>query len=1083
MMKKVLFGLSAILALFATSCQNELDTVAAGGDTSVVTFSIETPELATRAYSNGETATVLHYALFDLETRNFETETGVYLSDLEPNSWPTLEDKKGSVSFKLVTGNMYRVVFWAAAPNAPYEFDAENATVTVKYTNSEEIKNALCNDEKRDAFFACADFAVDGNKTVNVQLKRPFAQLNIGTNDYEDAKKANVIPAQSQVIVKNLANKLDLFTGAVDGDVAVTFASADIKTDETFPVTGYEYLAMNYLLVNEKKVVDIEFTCFDDKGRDYTRTVGSVPVQRNYRTNIYGQILTSTADLNVEIVPEYYGKNNILAWDGKTLNAPEYVEETSSYMVDDASELAYIAALLNGTITTRAANDNNFNIVLTKDINLGDQIWTPIGTSANPFKGTFDGANHIVHNLYIPKTTESNKGLFGVTQNGEIKNLVVNNAKVAGRLNVGVVAGTPYTSKYTNITVKGLVQVEGMAYVGAVGGKNAYADWTNITVDAEEGSYVKANSIENGTAYRTYVGGVVGFNGEGGHTFKNITSNINVEGTTCDVGGLFGIAHYGNNFENCVCKGNVEITNAEEAEEAQEIGGIAGVWHNADNSVVTMNNCSFTGTLSTNVATTYCYGGLVGKSYNATGTGKLYINGNEFDKDGIVLAAINEVLAAGGYYTLPFDITVKATASNAYGHTALNQINGGTIDGNGFTFKATGAGGTWGSAINTTGGTIKNITVAQGFRGIFINHNSDYSEKVILENVTINGPTYTISCDQGKEQGLEAYNCTINGWTSYAKTIGKVKFENCSFGKGAGYKFCRPYAPTTFINCNFCEGYEIDAREAVVLVNCTLNGVPVTEENLATLVTGNIQNAGFAPVVENVEDLKSALTDGAVYVKVAAGEYTFPSSSVKAGVTIECAEGTKFTGNSKLNINGAKVIGATFSNPGGTAVDQTINGKFVGCTFEGSNALRWCYAGETCVFENCVFSGSTYGVHFDGGANYVTFRNCTLSGFNAFAGATKMVTFDGCTFVGNGKSGYNGANLWGSATMKNCEFTFNGTTANEWIDCIGADKTYVFENCTVNGEAYTSENYTEYLNNIESRNEITVTINGVECEM
>ena len=199
-------------------------------------------------------------------------------------------------------------------------------------------------------------------------------------------------------------------------------------------------------------------------------------------------------------------------------------------------------------------------------------------------------------------------------------------------------------------------------------------------------------------------------------------------------------------------------------------------------------------------------------------------------------------------------------------------------------------------------------------------------------------------------------------------------------------------------------------------------------------------------------------------------------------MTIVCEEGTVFTGNSKLNIKGATVVGATFSNPSGTAVDQTINGTFKNCTFTGSNALRYCYAGETVVFEDCVFSGNVYGIHFDGGANEATFRNCTISGFNAFAGAMTMVNFEGCTFVGNGKSGYNGANLWGSATLKECEFTFNGTTSNEWIDCIKADGTYSFENCTVNGVEYTHENYTSY-SKIFSRNDAKVKINGVECQL
>ena len=142
--------------------------------------------------------------------------------------------------------------------------------------------------------------------------------------------------------------------------------------------------------------------------------------------------------------------------------------------------------------------------------------------------------------------------------------------------------------------------MNGFAYVGGVAGRNAYANWNDITVNVEEGSYVKANSVENGEAYRTYVGGVCGFNGEGGHSFTNIKSNIDVYGSTIDVGGLFGIAHYGNQFVNCSSSGHVEITNASEAAEAEEMGGIAGVWHNGGADVI-FTNCSFTGTLKANI--------------------------------------------------------------------------------------------------------------------------------------------------------------------------------------------------------------------------------------------------------------------------------------------------------------------------------------------------------------------------------------------------------------------------------------------------------------------------------------------------
>ncbi len=229
------------------------------------------------------------------------------------------------------------------------------------------------------------------------------------------------------------------------------------------------------------------------------------------------------------------------------------------------------------------------------------------------------------------------------------------------------------------------------------------------------------------------------------------------------------------------------------------------------------------------------------------------------------------------------------------------------------------------------------------------------------------------------------------------------------------------------------------------------------------------------------DDLNNAVNNANTTVLLSKGEYTFPAD-IKKGVTIVCEEGVVFKGNSKLNINGATVVGATFSNPSGTAVDQTINGSFKNCTFTGSNALRWCYAGETVEFDNCVFDGNLYGIHFDGGANDAIFRNCTISGFNAFGSVMKMVTFENCTFKGNGKSGYNGANLWGSAKMINCEFTFDGTTSTEWIDCIGKDKTYEFTNCTVNGVAYTPNNYAD-ISKIFSRNKVSVTINGVKCAM
>ena len=180
------------------------------------------------------------------------------------------------------------------------------------------------------------------------------------------------------------------------------------------------------------------------------------------------------------------------------------------------------------------------------------------------------------------------------------------------------------------------------------------------------------------------------------------------------------------------------------------------------------------------------------------------------------------------------------TETNGYGTTGINVNNGQTIDGNGKTINVQGANGTWDSCISTTGGLIKNLTVASGFRGIFVHHNSSYSEKVVLENVIIDGPVYTISCDQGTNKGLEATGCTFNGWTSYAKTLGDALFVDCKFGEGSGYAFCRPYAPTTFTDCEFQEGYKLNPIAKVELINCSLNGVALTDSNINKLILGDL---------------------------------------------------------------------------------------------------------------------------------------------------------------------------------------------------------------------------------------------------
>ncbi len=237
---------------------------------------------------------------------------------------------------------------------------------------------------------------------------------------------------------------------------------------------------------------------------------------------------------------------------------------------------------------------------------------------------------------------------------------------------------------------------------------------------------------------------------------------------------------------------------------------------------------------------------------------------------------------------------------------------------------------------------------------------------------------------------------------------------------------------------------------ADIFVSNNVGGKSIVRNN--TEIDCTVNKSGELTTVEVVdapEDLAAAVKNNDIVI-VKAGEYSFPAGgNFSASDVVKCEEGTVFTGLAKLNINGATVDGATFSNPNGTAADQTINGTFKNCTFTGTNGLRWCYAGKTTVFENCVFSGDVYGAHFDGGANEVLFKNCTFSGFNAVGSAITLATYEGCTFKANDTSNYNGINLWGDSVLTNCTFVFDGSVDYEWVEICGSGKTATFEGCVV----------------------------------
>lgn len=290
----------AAAALLMTSCNDEMDNGLKTGDEGTVTFTAQLPsEMGTRAFADGLTAKHLQYAVYEAGQ---STPLPVFGDETTVVGEAEMVNLKKSVTLKLTSGKSYDVIFWAdATTDSPYTFNPASQKVSVDYS---KVNN---NSDNCDAFFKKETITVSGNQSVDVKLTRPFAQVNIGTDDFDAAKASGLEVTQTEVVAKAFAT-LNLATGEVADEADRTFTMKAIPTasDGEFPVAGgYKYLSMDYLLVGaDKATVDVAF----NYGGPQNRTFTNVPVQRNYRTNIYGSLLTNTTDFNVVIEPAFSGE-------------------------------------------------------------------------------------------------------------------------------------------------------------------------------------------------------------------------------------------------------------------------------------------------------------------------------------------------------------------------------------------------------------------------------------------------------------------------------------------------------------------------------------------------------------------------------------------------------------------------------------------------------------------------------------------------------------------------------------------------------------------------------------------------------
>ena len=303
------------------------------------------------------------------------------------------------------------------------------------------------------------------------------------------------------------------------------------------------------------------------------------------------------------------------------------------------------------------------------------------------------------------------------------------------------------------------------------------------------------------------------------------------------------------------------------------------------------------------------------------------------------------------YVVLANDITATATQSSGYGKAGIVVEAGDVLDGNDKTLTINGANATWDCAIAMRGGEVKNLTIAGAMRGVFMpGANSD----VVIDNCKFQDVIYTFNSDDGsKDYTVTIKNTELNGWTSFSDVHKAVVFDTCTFAKGNGYAYCRPYQATTFKDCSFSGDFEIDcsrvADNKLAFNGCTYNGQAITSENAFDLFGDG------AKVLVN-----GAPADYTKVAQVGDNYYTSINAALAAAQNDAVVELLWAEGNAPIAMNGS-VYGKSVTITGTATVDWSKGFLFVGRGGEGNG---------TVIFDNAnlasASNNASTGIHVSG---------------------------------------------------------------------------------------------------------------------
>ena len=305
-MNKILKLLAAatLIALTTAACQKEklFDSQTAGEET--VTFTVKTDAAATKATADND----------GLGADLTRCLVAVYMKTGDPAQPYKLYDTPATTgsglnytfTVNLIRKQTYQIVVWADKGETVYDVN-EGLTLVTRKTG-----DVACNSDAYDAFYASTEFVQGTTTSTAITAKRPFAQLNLITKDLNE----NFQPGAVSVTYSS-PQSFNPFDGTVSADMTeVTYkADSPYYTLTTGTTATQHTLVMNYLFAAAEDQTILPSVKMTAKLTvDAEIEVANVPVRRNYRTNIIGNLLTEQTDFNITVDSDWGDSDIDVEW-------------------------------------------------------------------------------------------------------------------------------------------------------------------------------------------------------------------------------------------------------------------------------------------------------------------------------------------------------------------------------------------------------------------------------------------------------------------------------------------------------------------------------------------------------------------------------------------------------------------------------------------------------------------------------------------------------------------------------------------------------------------------------------------------